>query len=253
MRLGRFDIGGHHHWCEVRGDRVVPLIGNPFHGEAEGIAEGYPLADVGVLVPVIPSKIVCVGRNYAPHAKELGNEIPTEPLLFMKPSTALVEHGGTILLPSASNRVDFEGEIGLVVGRTMKNVPPEHVRDYLFGVTCVNDVTARDIQRRDKAFTRGKGFDSFAPCGPWIETEFDLANLSVETHVNGQVRQKGHVSEMIFSPEVLLSFISEGMTLLPGDLIATGTPAGVGPLQAGDSVEITVGGVGTLSNTVLSG
>ena len=253
MRIGRFQVGGHPRWCEVRGDQILPWLGNPFEESFEGTTEEVNVADALVLAPVVPSKIVCVGRNYAPHAHELGNEIPSEPLLFMKPSTALVGHGGSIVLPAASDRVDFEGEIGLVVGRIMRNVAPEHVREHLFGVTCLNDVTARDIQRRDKAFTRGKGFDSFAPCGPWIETEFDLGDLSVETRVNGELRQQGHVSEMIFSPEVLLSFISNGMTLLPGDVVATGTPAGVGPLQSGDCVEVTVSSVGTLMNPVVSG
>jgi 2-keto-4-pentenoate hydratase/2-oxohepta-3-ene-1,7-dioic acid hydratase in catechol pathway len=203
-----------------------------------------------LLVPVVPSKIVCVGRNYAAHAKELGNQVPEEPLIFLKPPSSLVAPGGAIEVPASSQRVEHEAEIGVVIGRRLKGASIEEARAGIFGVTCVNDVTARDIQRKEVQFTRAKGFDTFCPVGPWIETELDLDALTVTGRVNGQQRQHGHVQQMIFGIPQLLSFISRVMTLEPGDLISTGTPEGVGPLLHGDQVEIEVSGVGVLRNEV---
>ena len=202
------------------------------------------------ITDITPTKIVCVGRNYADHAKELGNEAPSEPILFLKPPSALNSDGGTIVRPAISNRVDHEGELAIVIGKQAKNVKRENWRDYVLGFTCANDVTARDIQKKDVQFTRGKGFDTFCPIGPHIETDLDVSNLRVQVRVNGDTRQDGNTSQMIFDCGFLLEFISSIMTLMPGDLILTGTPAGVGPLQSGDRVEVEIEGIGVLRNDV---
>jgi 2-keto-4-pentenoate hydratase/2-oxohepta-3-ene-1,7-dioic acid hydratase in catechol pathway len=213
--------------------------------ESREVPEG-----AAMLPPVVPSKIVCVGRNYAEHAKELGNEAPSEPILFLKPPSALLAPGGTIVRPAASQRVDFEGELAIVIGREAKNVSAARWRDYVRGFTCANDVTARDLQKKDVQFTRGKGFDTFCPIGPCIEDDLDVADVRLITRVNGDVRQDGRTSQMIFPPPFLLEFISSIMTLVPGDVILTGTPAGVGPLAAGDTVEVEIEGIGVLRNFV---
>jgi 2-keto-4-pentenoate hydratase/2-oxohepta-3-ene-1,7-dioic acid hydratase in catechol pathway len=203
-----------------------------------------------ILVPTIPTKIVAVGRNYADHAKELGNEAPTEPILFLKPPTALLAHGGTIIRPPQSQRVDFEGELAIVIGSIAKNVKRDAWRDVVRGFTCANDVTARDLQKKDVQFTRGKSFDTFLPLGPALVTDLDPSSLSIRTRVNGAVKQDGNTSRMVFPCDFLIEFISSVMTLLPGDVILTGTPAGVGPLNAGDTVEVEIEGIGTLRNVV---
>ncbi len=219
---------------------------------AGGVARGERAARSGarLLAPVAPSKIVCVGRNYAAHAKELGNEVPSEPLLFLKPPSALVGPEQAIVRPKSSERVEHEAEIGVVIGARLARANAAEAVRAIFGITCVNDVTARDLQRKDVQFTRAKGFDTFCPVGPWIETDFALDQLSVIGRVNGQERQRGQVGQMIFPIAELLSFISQVMTLEPGDLVSTGTPEGVGPLQPGDRVEIEVPGVGVLGNPV---
>lgn len=199
---------------------------------------------------VAPSKIVCVGRNYAEHAKELGNEAPTEPILFLKPPTAVIAPGGTIVRPRQSQRVDFEGELAIVISHRAKNIPRAQWRDVVLGFTCANDVTARDLQKKDVQFTRGKSFDTFCPIGPEIETDLDPAALSLVTRVNGVVKQNGNTRDMIFKPDFLIEFITSVMTLCPGDVILTGTPSGVGPLVAGDEVEVEIEGIGTLRNHV---
>jgi 2-keto-4-pentenoate hydratase/2-oxohepta-3-ene-1,7-dioic acid hydratase in catechol pathway len=203
-----------------------------------------------LLAPVTPTKIVCVGRNYAAHAKELGNEVPSTPLLFLKPPSSLLAPGATIELPPSSERVEHEAEIGVVIGRQLKNASPEQARTGVYGVTCVNDVTARDLQRKDVQFTRAKSFDTFCPVGPWIETQFDLLDMRVTGRVDGVVRQTAPVTDMVFPILDLVVFISQIMTLEPGDLIATGTPEGVGPLLAGNEVEVEISGVGVLKNLV---
>jgi 2-keto-4-pentenoate hydratase/2-oxohepta-3-ene-1,7-dioic acid hydratase in catechol pathway len=215
------------------------------------VAEGTAVpAGATLLPPVTPSKIVCVGRNYADHAKELGNEPPAEPILFLKPPSALLAPGGTIVRPQASQRVDFEGELAIVIGGEARNVAASDWRRYVRGFACANDVTARDLQKKDVQFTRGKGFDTFCPIGPCVETDLDPADLRVITRVNGEVRQDGRTSQMIFSCGALVEFITGIMTLLPGDVILTGTPAGVGPLQSGDIVEVEIEGIGVLENRV---
>ena len=199
-----------------------------------------------------PSKIVCVGRNYAAHAKELGNEVPKQPLPFLKPPSSLIRDGASIRLPSVSNRVEFEGEIGVVVGRRLRKVSPEQARDALASVCAVNDVTARDLQKSDVQFTRAKGFDTFCPVGELGPVPDDLASLRIRTLVNGQVRQDGSVADMVFDIPALVAYISEVMTLEPGDLVLTGTPAGVGTLTSGDVVEVEIAGVSRVSNPVSS-
>lgn len=207
-------------------------------------------AGATLLAPATPSKIVCVGRNYAEHAKELGNEAPAEPILFLKPPSAVLAPGGTIVRPAASQLVHHEGELAIVVGREAKNVRAGDWRDYVRGFTCANDVTARDLQRKDVQFTRGKGFDTFAPLGPCIETELDPSDLRLTVRVNGEARQDGRTSQMIFPCGELFAFITAIMTLVPGDVILTGTPAGVGTLESGDSVDVEIEGIGVLTNRV---
>jgi 2-keto-4-pentenoate hydratase/2-oxohepta-3-ene-1,7-dioic acid hydratase in catechol pathway len=200
---------------------------------------------------ITPSKIVCVGRNYREHAAELGNKMPDEPLLFLKAPSAIIYSGDEIVLPSASQQVEHEGELGVVIGRVARNIPTdEDPLSFVLGYTCVNDVTARDLQRKDVQFTRGKSFDTFCPVGPWIETDIDPANVAVETRLNGEVKQKGNTADMAFPVAFLIRYISEIMTLYPGDLIATGTPAGVSRMKPGDIVEVEVAGIGILQNRV---
>ncbi len=211
-----------------------------------------PLADLHLLAPVTPSKILCIGRNYRDHATEMGNDVPKEPLLFLKPPSALLAPGGTILMPSISNRVDYEGELGIVIGRRCHRLgPDEDVRPYIRGYVIVNDVTARDIQKGDGQWTRGKGFDTFCPVGPIVSDEIDPAAgspVTVTTRLNGVIRQQGSTADLIFSIPHLLRYISASITLEPGDLIPTGTPAGVGPVQPGDLIEVEIDHLGTLGN-----
>ncbi|PYQ32061.1 MAG: 2-hydroxyhepta-2,4-diene-1,7-dioate isomerase [Acidobacteria bacterium] len=207
-------------------------------------------AGAKLVAPVTPTKIVCVGRNYAEHAKELGNEAPSEPLLFLKPPSAILDPDGTIVRPPVSQSVQHEGELAIVVGKEAKNVKADNWRNYVLGFACANDVTARDLQKKDVQFTRGKGFDTFCPIGPCIETELDVSSLRVQVRVNGETRQNGSTSQMIFSCAFLVEYISAIMTLMPGDVILTGTPSGVGPLNAGDTVEVEVEGIGVLRNVV---
>ncbi|MBX3244232.1 MAG: fumarylacetoacetate hydrolase family protein [Acidobacteria bacterium] len=207
--------------------------------------------EVKLLAAAAPSKVVCVGRNYAEHAAELGNEVPKSPLLFLKAPSAIIASGDSIIIPSQSAQVEHEGELAIVIGRTAKNIPDdEDALKYVLGYTCLNDVTARDIQRADVQFTRGKSFDTFCPIGPFIETELDVSDVRVTCSVNGEIRQDGRTSQMVFPIEFLVRYISRQMTLMPGDVIATGTPSGVSKLEPGDVCEVTVEGVGTLKNVV---
>jgi 2-keto-4-pentenoate hydratase/2-oxohepta-3-ene-1,7-dioic acid hydratase in catechol pathway len=234
----------------IEGDRVRDISGPPWSAWSHG-SRSWPAAEVGLLAPVEPGKIVCVGRNYAAHAAELGNEVPKEPLIFLKPPSAIIGPGEPIVLTPQSQRVEHEGELALIVGRGCSHLKDsDDALSYLFGYSCLNDVTARDLQKSDVQFTRAKGFDTFCPVGPHIETELNPADVLVETHVNGASRQSGRTSLMAYPVAFLVRWISRVMTLFPGDLIATGTPAGVGPLVAGDVVEVSVSGVGVLRNPV---
>ena len=264
MKYCAFELNGQAHYGLVEtvagAEQITRLLLKPPEQDG-GDIEDLPsrrmdylvLADAKLLVPVRPSKIVCVGRNYREHAAELQHEVPSEPLLFFKPPSSLLAPGGTIRRPKLSQRVDYEGELGVVIGRKcFKLGADEDVRPYILGYTCVNDVTARDLQNKDDQWARAKGFDTFCPVGPAVTDEIDpWAGVGVETRVNGDVRQQGNTRDFIFSLEVIIRYIAEVMTLFPGDLIATGTPKGVGPVVAGDVIEISVEGAGTLRNPVV--
>jgi 2-keto-4-pentenoate hydratase/2-oxohepta-3-ene-1,7-dioic acid hydratase in catechol pathway len=250
MRIVRFvSQGKTRHGLLQEKDQVQPLADSPFENiHPEG--EILPLDQVTILAPCLPSKIVAVGLNYRDHAEEVGMPIPEEPMLFMKPGTAVIGPGGKIIIPEMSERVDYEAELGVVMGKRIFRASKEDARKAILGYTCVNDVTARDLQMKDIQFTRAKGFDTFAPMGPWIETDLDPQALAIETFLNGEQKQKSSTSQLVFDSYHLVHFISWIMTLNPGDVIATGTPAGIGPMQAGDRVEVRVEGIGSLVNEV---
>jgi 2-keto-4-pentenoate hydratase/2-oxohepta-3-ene-1,7-dioic acid hydratase in catechol pathway len=231
------------------GTVVREIKDHPF-GDPEFSGRSWPLADVRLLAPILPSKVVAVGRNYADHAAEMGNAVPDEPIIFLKPSTSVIGPNARILLPPSSARVDHEGELAVVIGRPAREVRAENAASVILGYTVANDVTARDLQKLDVQFTRGKGFNTFCPIGPWIETDLDPSDLGVRTEVDGEVRQDGRTSDMVHTVGAIIEFVSEIMDLLPGDVILTGTPAGVGPLEAGQTVSVTIEGIGTLSNPV---
>jgi 2-keto-4-pentenoate hydratase/2-oxohepta-3-ene-1,7-dioic acid hydratase in catechol pathway len=219
-------------------------------GVLEFTGERFAVSDVRLLAPILPSKVIAVGKNYADHAKEMGVVAPSGPVIFFKPSTAVIGTGDAIRLPVDSDEVHHEAELAIVVGKLAKDVPREKAMDVIFGYTCANDVTARDQQRADGQWARAKGYDSFCPIGPWIETELDPSALAIQALVNGDVRQSGTTADMIHDIPTLISFMSHVMTLVPGDVILTGTPAGVGPIVAGDRVTIAIEGIGELSNSV---
>jgi 2-keto-4-pentenoate hydratase/2-oxohepta-3-ene-1,7-dioic acid hydratase in catechol pathway len=237
----------------AQGDDLCEIDGDIFEGYRPGAPIPGGLPSVRVLAPVAPTKIVAVGLNYRDHAAEQGKALPAEPLIFIKPSTAVIGPGDPIRIPAGAGRVDHEAEVGVVIKRRAYQVPAAQALEYLLGVTCVNDVTARDIQRRENQYTRPKGFDTFAPVGPAIAVGLDPSSLDVEGLVNGTVRQQSSTRQLIFSVPQLVAFISAVMTLLPGDIIATGTPAGIGPLVPGDVVTVRVSGVGELVNPVVEG
>jgi 2-keto-4-pentenoate hydratase/2-oxohepta-3-ene-1,7-dioic acid hydratase in catechol pathway len=231
---------------------VAEIEGHPF-GQIRFTGQRWALPDVRLLSPILPSKVVAVGRNYAAHAAELGNEVPSAPLLFLKPSTAVIGEADAIRLPIESKQVEHEAELAVVIGATgARDVPKERALDAVLGYTCANDVTARDLQRADVQFTRAKSFDSFCPLGPWIETTLDPSDLGVRCEVDGELRQDGRTKDLIFDIATIVSYVSHIMTLLPGDVILTGTPSGVGPLTAGQKVSVTIDGIGTLTNPVVS-
>lgn len=245
----RFRAGSRAAWGRVRGTRVEEILPDPY-GPFETTGLSWPLAEVQLLSPVDPGKIVAVGVNYADHAREFGKTPPAEPLLFLKPPSAVVGPGEPIRLPRRSRQVDFEGEIAVVIGRRARNVARAQAEKYILGYTLMNDVTARDFQRKDGQWTRAKGFDTFAPLGPWIVLGLSHQNLKIETYVNGKRRQSSSTEHLIFDVPTLVSCISRIMTLNPGDVISTGTPSGVGPLRAGDRVEIRCPAIGRLTNPV---
>jgi|SRR5271154_221519 len=232
---------------------VISEIHGELWGSRELTGKSWPVDQVKFLPPSMPTKIVCVGRNYLDHAKELGSDVPKEPLIFLKPPSSVIAPEEPIVMPRISQRVDYEGELAIIVGRRCSQLrPSDDVQPYILGYTCLNDVTARDLQRLDVQFTRGKGFDTFCPFGPLLETNIDPAGVTVETFLNGVRKQSGHTSQMIFPLDVIIRFIAQVMTLEPGDVIATGTPAGVSPMAPGDVVEVSVGGIGTLRNPVVA-
>ncbi len=243
MKIVRFTVGSDTHSGRLEGDDIHIWDGHSNHRK-------YPLEEVRLLPPCEPSKIVAVGLNYRDHAEELHMALPTEPLLFLKPSTAVLGPGDTIILPPQSQRVDYEAELAVVIGKMARGVLLAEAADYILGYACLNDVTARDLQAKDGQWTRAKGFDTFCPIGPWIETELDHKDLKIELFLNGTLKQSSRTSNLIFNPFELVAFISNIMTLLPGDVIATGTPSGIGPMVTGDEVEVRIEGVGSLFNLV---
>lgn len=254
MRIARFSIDGNVGFGVVEGDELDVIKGHPF-AEFERSGQKVPLDKVRLLPPVLPNKVVAIGRNYAEHAAELGNTVPDVPVTFFKPSTSVIGPGDPIGYPSFSQEVHHEAELAVVIGRMCREVPRERVKDVILGYTCANDITARDVQQREAQWARAKGFDGSCPLGPWVETGLDpadiAAGLAVQCTVNGEQRQLGRTSDMVRSVEDLIVHITEAMTLLPGDVILTGTPAGVGPLNVGDEVAVTIEGIGTLTNKVI--
>jgi 2-keto-4-pentenoate hydratase/2-oxohepta-3-ene-1,7-dioic acid hydratase in catechol pathway len=250
VKIYRFLHAGKSFIGVAEGDRILRYSGSDAMSLGEATNDSISLVDAELLAPVTPSKIVAVGRNYAEHAKELGNEAPSEPIIFLKPPSAVLDPNGTIVRPPQSQRVDFEGELAIVIGKTAHNIHRDDWRSVVLGFTCANDVTARDLQKRDVQFTRGKSFDTFLPLGPCIETDLDPAALSLRTRVNGETKQNGNTRDMVFDCGSIIEFITSVMTLNPGDVILTGTPAGVGPLNGGDRVEVEIEGIGILANRV---
>ncbi len=251
MKIARFSSGGDPRYGIVDGDEIVVLRGDPLFSGFDTTDERVALADVKLLAPVIPrSKVVAVGKNYVEHVAEFGGEVPKEPLLFLKPNTSVIGPGDTIVRPPQSSHVDFEGELAIVIGSIAKNVAAADASQVIFGYTIANDVTARDLQRSDGQWARAKGFDTFCPLGPVIETEYDVVAGSIETRLNGEVRQSAPFTDMVHDVGAIVAHASAAFTLLPGDVILTGTPAGVGPMVAGDTVEVSVSGIGTLTSTV---
>jgi 2-keto-4-pentenoate hydratase/2-oxohepta-3-ene-1,7-dioic acid hydratase in catechol pathway len=252
VRLVRFRLGDRIATGVLDGEWIRVLRGT-FFEEPVPTGEEVPSSDARLLAPVIPSKIVAVARNNPEHAAELGNPVPEEPILFFKPATSVIGPGDRIPLPEGSERVDHEAELAVVIGRLCRGVTEEDAPKYVLGYACANDVTARDWQKRDGQWARAKGSDGFCPLGPWVETELDATDVEVACRVNGEVRQRGRTSDFVFSPAALIAFISRTITLLPGDVVLTGTPAGVGPMAPGDQVEVEVEGIGVLSNEASRG
>jgi 2-keto-4-pentenoate hydratase/2-oxohepta-3-ene-1,7-dioic acid hydratase in catechol pathway len=264
VRIARFTTGDDPQYGVVSGGvdelgipaedtLVTALAGDPLYVGIKPTEKQHRLEDVRLLAPVLPrSKVIGIDRNYAAHASELGNDVPAEPLMFLKPNTSVIGPGDPVFYPRQSREVHFEGELAVVIGRICRDVVPEKVADVVYGYTIGNDVTARDLQRGDVQFTRAKGFDSFCPLGPWIETELDVSDLRVQTYLNVVVKQDGRTKDMIFDVPTLIAHVSSVMTLLPGDVILTGTPEGVGPMEVGDEVEVSVSGIGSLTNKVVS-
>lgn len=246
LDLGRDPLFG------VLGDGSIAVItGDPLYSGVKPTGQVVPLSQVRLLAPVLPrSKVVCIGKNYADHAKEMGGEVPEEPIIFLKPNTSVIGPDDTIVWPGMSDRVDFEGELAIVIGRICKDVPKERAHDVIFGYTIGNDVTARDLQKKDGQWTRAKGFDTFCPLGPWIETDFIPGDQKITTTLNGEVKQSAKLSDMINNVPDIIHFVTQVMTLLPGDVILTGTPAGIGPMPEKASVTVSIEGLGELTNKV---
>ena len=240
---------------DTDGLTIAELQGHPFGVGTDSVrytGQSYPVADVRLLAPVLPTKVVAIGKNYADHAREMGGEPPDEPVIFLKPSTSVIGPGDPVARPvKLSERVDFEGELAVVIGRLCRDVPPERVSEVIFGYTCANDVTARDLQAKDGQWTRAKGVDTFCPLGPWIETGLDPSDLELTTTVNGEVKQHARTSQLLHDVTAVVCYVTSVMTLLPGDILLTGTPAGIGPLVHGDRVSVAIQGIGALTNPVV--
>jgi 2-keto-4-pentenoate hydratase/2-oxohepta-3-ene-1,7-dioic acid hydratase in catechol pathway len=249
VKFVRFHYNNKISYGLLENETIRIIEGDPFSGY-KPTGKEIPVNSVRLLAPCQPSKIVAVGVNYPDHAAEFKKELPKEPLLFLKPSTAVLDPLEPILLPARSRRVDYEAELAVVIKKRAVNISPEEAREFILGYTCINDVTARDLQKEDGQWTRAKGFDTFAPLGPWIVTSINPDNLKIESYLNGERRQSASTAQLIFKVPALVSFISQVMTLLPGDVIATGTPAGVGPMKSGDRIEIVIDGIGRLANPV---
>lgn len=250
MRVGVLEKNGDRGWFVLDGDRARRFNGVPWEGATLGSHE-IQFSSADLRAPVAPSKIICIGRNYAAHAKELGNEVPKEPLLFFKPPSSIIGPGEAVVLPKQSERIEHEAELGVIIGRRVKRATVENAMESVYGYTAVCDVTARDLQKKDGQWARAKGFDTFCPVGPWIETELDPKDLEVTCTVDGAVRQHGRTSQMIFDIPALIAYVSAAFTLEPGDLIVTGTPEGVGPLAPGNKLSVTIQGIGELSVGVI--
>ena len=235
----------------VEGDEIADLVSHPF-GPITFAGTRRGLADVKLLAPVLPSKVVAIGKNYAAHASEMGGEVPAQPLIFLKPSTAVIGPGETIAYPASSEQVDYEGELAVVIGRLCRDVPEELAMEVVLGYTCANDVTARDQQRSDGQWSRAKGYDSFCPLGPWLETELEIGDLRITTKLNGDLKQDARTAQIVHKVPSLIAYITACMTLLPGDVILTGTPEGVGPMSIGDEVSVEIEGIGQLTNKVVA-
>jgi len=250
MKIVRYVEGNVVRWGVVEGEMVREMEGDPF-GRFHLSPKAKKIEEVKLLSPCLPSKIVALGLNYRDHAEEVKMKLPEEPLLFLKPATSVIGPGDPIVYPAMSKQVDYEAELGVVIGKVAKAVPEEKAAEYILGYTCFNDVTARDLQSKDKQWTRAKGFDTFAPIGPWIVTDVDPHRLEISSYLNGERRQYSNTKNLIFGPQQLVSFISHIMTLIPGDVIATGTPSGIGPMAIGDRIDVVIEGIGTLSNVVV--
>ena len=259
MKLARVKVEGQVAFAVVDGEDVRELAGHPFEPVSYS-GRTWQLENVRLLAPVLPSKIVAVAKNYSDHAAEMNSEVSAQPMVFLEPSTSVIGPDDAIVIPPQSQRVDHEAELAVVIGRLCRDVPVDRVRDVILGYTCANDVTARDLQAADGQWSRAKGFDTFCPLGPWIETSVgltgpkpDVDDLAITCEVNGELRQAGRTASMVHSVSQLVAFVSSVMTLLPGDLLLTGTPAGISPLAAGDQVDITIERIGTLTNKVVAG
>lgn len=250
MKISRFIYKQHIYWGEVREDSVMPL-GEGSYKDLRSISQKIPLSKTKLLPPANPSKIILVGLNYRDHARELNMPLPREPIIFLKPNTALLADKQPIRYPQGVRRLDYEAELALVIKRRAKSIPEKEVSKYILGYTCLNDVTARDLQKKDGQWTRAKSFDTFCPLGPWLETELDPENQRIKLYLNGRLKQESSTANFVFSVKRLVSFISRVMTLLPGDVISTGTPSGVGRMKKGDLVQVEVSDVGRLSNRVI--
>jgi 2-keto-4-pentenoate hydratase/2-oxohepta-3-ene-1,7-dioic acid hydratase in catechol pathway len=252
LKIVRFSTDNRPRYGILENERVRTITGAPFHA-IKLTGESHPVTAVRLRAPCTPSKIVALGVNYRSHAQEMKSQLPKNPLIFLKPSSAVIGPEDQIVYPPTSLQVDYEGELAVVIRKRARGVTVEQAKDYILGYTCLNDVTARDLQRLDGQWTRAKGFDTFCPMGPWIETELDDTELDIETYRNGRLVQKGNTRDLVFGVPELVSFVSHVMTLLPGDVIATGTPGGVGPVQPGDTVEVRISQIGALHNRIVRG